>query len=380
MSAPSSKADFIFKLVLVAAVLAIAAFFLRGSLRPVARVATASPGLAVNSVPGSLLVAPTRPAVLTSEIGGRILKSELEPGKVVREGEVLVQIDTGDIDLEIDKIQIDLDALKKKVAAGSSTTFEYDTAVENYENAVRQHQRGGLSDQELARAKRAVDAIKLKQDQEMVTNKQSIDSLDNLLKVKQRQRAKMTITAPFDGVITSVTARKDDQVGNNQIIANLITLSRVVEAKISEENFASVQVGQRAVARFLTYGDDRFDATVVKKLPTAEVGTQRYIAHLDVKIDPAKLLPDLTGDGSIIIDERQTETKIPRRALFLADKNTGYVFVVKNNRVERRKVKPGYTAENLAEIVEGLRKGEQVIVDNLEQFRDGMQVRVEVTK
>lgn len=380
MSAPSNKFGFVLKFLVVVAVLAAAGFYMRGKLRPIARVAVVSPGLAVNSVPGSLLVAPTRPAVLTSEIGGRIQKSELEPGKKVREGEVLVQIDTGDIDLDIEKIQIDLDALKKKVAAGSATTFEYDTAVEDLQTAERQHARGGLSDQELARAKRRVEGIKLKQDQEMVTNKQSIDTLENQLKVKQRQRTKMTITAPFDGVITAVSARKDDQVGNNSIIANLITLSRVVEAKISEENFASVEIGQRAVARFLTYGDDRFDAKVVKKLPTAEAGTQRYIAHLEVKIDPAKLLPDLTGDGSIIIDERPTEAQIPRRALFLADRNVGFVYVVKDNRVERRKVKPGYTAENLAEIVEGLRKGEQVIVDNLDQFQDGMQVRVEIAK
>lgn len=377
---PSNNSRFALKILVVIAVLVAAGFIFRGAFRPVAQVALVTSGLAVNSVPGSVLVAPVRPGLLTSEIGGRIQKSEIEPGKNVREGEVLVQLDTGDIDLDIEKIQIDLDALKKKVAAGSSTTFEYETAAENLEDAQRRHARGSLSDQELARFKRALDAVKLKQDQEMVSNKQGIDSADNLLRVKQRQRAKMTIRAPFDGVITAVNFRKDDQVGNNQIIATLITLSRNVEAKISEENFAEVQVGQRAVVRFITYGDERFDGKVIRKLPSAELGTQRYIAHLDVKIDPAKLLPDLTGDVSIIIDERQSQTRIPRRALTLIDKVVGYVFVVKDNRVERRKVKAGYTAENLAEIVEGLSKGEQVIVDNLDQFKDGDRVRVEIAK
>ncbi|HEX2852228.1 MAG TPA: efflux RND transporter periplasmic adaptor subunit [Opitutaceae bacterium] len=380
MSAPSNNSRLALKLLVVVGVLVAAGIFFRGAFLPVAKVAVVSSGLAVNSVPGSVLVASERPGLLTSEIGGRILKSDIEPGKNVREGEILVQIDTGDIDLEIEKIQIDLDAMKKKVAAGSSLTFEYDTAAENLENAQRQNARGSLSDQELARFKRAVDAVKLRQDQEFVSNKQAIDSLDNLLRVKQRNRAKMTIRAPFDGVIASVNARKDDQVSNNQTIANLITLRRNVEAKISEENFAEVQIGQRAVVRFVTYGDERFDGKVIRKLPAAELGTQRYIAHLDVKIDPAKLLPDLTGDVSIIIDERQSQTRIPRRALTLIDKVVGYVLVVKDGRVERRKVKAGYTAENLAEILEGVSKGEQVIVDNLDQFKDGDQVRVEISK
>lgn len=375
MSAPSNNSRLGLKLLIILALLIAGGVFLRSALRPVARVVAVAPGQAVNSVPGSVLVAATRISQLTSEIGGRIQKTELDPGKVVREGEVLVQIDTGDIDLEIEKIQIDLDALKKTVAAGSAITFEYETAEENLENAERQHARGSMSDQELARVKRSVEAIKLRQDQEMVSNKQRIDTFENSLKVKQRQRAKMTITAPFDGVVSAVFAKKDDQIGNNFSIATLITITRVVEAKISEENFASVQLGQRAVVRFLTYGEARYDATVVKKMPTAELGTQRYIAHLEVKISPEKLLPDLTGDVSIIVGQRETQTQIPRRALF-----DNFVYVVKDGRVERRKVKPGFTALNLAEIMEGLRPGEQVIVDGLDQFKDGDRVKVEVVK
>lgn len=375
MCAQRSKSSFGLKLLIVVAAIAAGAFYFRNSFRPVARVAVVGPGLAVNAVNGSLLVVPVRPGVLTSEVGGRILKSELDPGKIVKEGEVLAQIDTGDIDLEIEKIQIDLSALEKKVEAGSAIIFEYDTALENQQNAERQHARGSLSDQDLARVRRSTESVKWRLDQEMIYNKQQIDTLKNALAVKERLRSKMTIMALFDGVITSVSARKGDQVANNQIMANMITLTRNVEAKISEENFASVEIGQRAVARFLTYGDERFDATVVRKMPTAEAQTQRYIAHLEVKIAPERLLPDLTGDVTIFIDERKTDTQIPRRALF-----GSFVYVVKDGVVELRKVQPGYTAVNLAEIREGLKKGEHVIIDELDKFKAGDRVQIEVVK
>lgn len=345
------------------------------TLRPAAKVAIVTHGRAVNSVPGSVLVTAARLSQLTSEIGGRILKNELEPGKIVKEGEVLVQIDTGDLDLVIEKIQIDLESAQKRVAAGSAIKFEFDTALENLQNAERQHARGSLSVQDLTRQNRAVEAIKLRMVQDEVANKQLIDTYQNQLKVNQRQREKMTITAPFDGVVSVVNARKDDQIGNSYSIATLITLSRQVEAKISEENFASVQIGQRAVVRFLTYGDQTYDGIVLSKLPTAEAGTQRYIARLGVKIAPEKLLPDLTGEVSIIVGEHEAKARVPRRALF-----DGFVYVVKDGRVERRKVTTGFTDLSSAEVTEGLQEGEQVIVDDLDQFHDGDRVRITAAK
>src|ERR1051326_2332887 len=91
------------KFLVVFAVLFAAVWFIRGMLRPVAHVAPVVAGLATNSVSASVLVAAERISPLTSEIGGRLQKSELDPGKIVKEGDVLAQIDTGDIDLEIEK-------------------------------------------------------------------------------------------------------------------------------------------------------------------------------------------------------------------------------------------------------------------------------------
>jgi len=361
------------KLVLLALVIAAAVVAGTFFLRPVAKVAVVSPGKAVNSVNGSVVVVATRSSSLTSEIGGRVLKNDLESGKEVKEGDVLVQIDTGDIDLDIEKIQNDLKAAKQRVAAGSASKFAYETEVENLQNAERQYQRGGLSEQDLVRQKRAVQNAKLRLDLEGVADQLFIDNLENSLKVKQRQREKMTLIAPFDGVVAAVFAHKDDLIGPNTTIATLITLSRRVEAKISEENFASVQLGQRAKVNFLTYGDAVYQAKVVKKLPTADAGTQRYVVQLEVEIDPAKLLPDLTGDVNIIVAERDSQTIVPRRALL-----DRYVWVVKNGRVERRRVSTGYTALNSAEVLEGLQPGDLVIIEELDKFSPGDRVRTEV--
>jgi len=184
----------------------------------------------------------------------------------------------------------------------------------------------------------------------------------------------MTIVAPFDGVVSKVFARPGDLISGGAPIAILISTSRTVEAKISEENFSNIAKGQRASVRFLGYGNWLYDATVTKILPTADPETQRYIVHLDVKIEPEKLIPGITGEVSIIVGERPSPANIPRRALF----NNTKVYAVENGRVRLRTIKPGYLSNTLVEVLEGLKAGDMVIVDQLDQFRDGDRVRTEL--
>jgi hypothetical protein len=65
---------------------------------------------------------------------------------------------------------------------------------------------------------------------------------------------------------------------------------------------------------------------------------------------------------------------ILRRAVFDSNK----VYVVKNGRVERRMLEIGFVSLNNVEVRKGLEVGEHVIVDRVEEFREGQRVRTEV--
>ena len=176
----------------------------------------------------------------------------------------------------------------------------------------------------------------------------------------------MTVRAPFDGVVSEVIARPGDLIGGGSPIARLISTSRTVEARISEENFAGIAVGQSAAVRFLGYGDELYEATVAQILPTADAETQRYVVYLRVVVDPVLLVPGITGEVSIVVGERDNTLIIPRRALFGSN-----VYVVTGGVVELRQVRTGFTSLNAVEITEGLVEGELVIVDRIDIFRAG---------
>lgn len=339
-------------------------------LQPEAPVARVQSGTAEHAVPGSVTVQAEYAMDLRSEIAGRVLESRLDPGLAVKAGAVLMQIDPKDIELEIEKAQSDLEAAKRRREVGTATTLELDAAREQLEQAKRQNKLGMVSDADLTRQQRAVRGIEQKLALEEVEQKQMLEGLENLLKVKRRQKEKMTITAPFDGVISQVYARTGDLIGGGASLARIIATSRTVEARISEENFAGVKLGQKAKVTFLPYGITRYEATVSKLLPTADPETQRYIVHLDVAIPQEKLVPGITGEVVIILDQRPAKAIVPRRALA-----GNRLFVVKDGVLEVRTVVTGYVSLTAAEILEGATEGETVLVGLLDQFRPGDRVQ-----
>ncbi|MDB6128763.1 MAG: efflux transporter, family, subunit [Verrucomicrobia bacterium] len=361
------------KWVIAGVALIVVLFIVFTVFKPTAQVANVVKGAAVNAVSGNVTVQAEFQMELKTEIGGRIIKSELDPGKQVKTGMVLVQIDPGDLQLTLEKTQTDYDAAKAKVSVGSPTKLELANAQDELDNFERLTKSGNFPPGELEKKRRGVKQIEQRVALEDVTNQQIIANLENTLKVTRRQIDKMTITAPFDGTISVVNARAGDLINPNASIATLISTSRAVEAKISQENFADVRLDQKATVRFTGREDAHYDATVSKILPTGDAETQRYPILLDVKCPIEVLVPGLTGEVNITVAERDAKALVPRRALF-----GNNVYVVKGGRVQLRQVTVGYISMNIAEVTKGLSEGEQVIVEELDKFRNGDRVSPKV--
>jgi RND family efflux transporter MFP subunit len=374
MSQPS-RPNWFLRIAIVLLLLAAAAWGAMFLMREVAIVTPAKLGIALNAVTGTVEVKAEFTEPLKSEVGGRVLTSELDVGKRVHKGDILVQLDTGDVDLEIERIKNDIEAAKKKVEIGSTLKAEYENSRDTYAERVRQAEAGTFSRAELQRLERLLQQTKQRLDIDEVNLRLALETLENSLLVKQRERAKMAIAASEDGVITQVYARPGHLIGSNSVIADIIATKRTVEAKISEENFAAVKVGLKAAVKFLTFGADHYDAVVAKVLPSADPQTQRYQVHLDmVGLPPERVLvPGLTGEVSIIVDQRPNAVIIPRRAL-VGD----YVYVVDGSKLVLRKVEKGYAGLNEVEIVKGLKVGEQVVVEQQDRYREGDRVRTEL--
>lgn len=343
-------------------------------LRPVAVVAAAARGKAVNHVTGAVEVKAEFANELKSEVGGRVLDSALDVGKRVFRGDVLVQLDPGDVDLEIERIKNEIVAAKRRVEVGSTLRAEVLNMRDTIANLARQTESGAYPKAELEKQRRSLQQLEQRMDLDEVNLKLALENLENSFRARERERTKMTITAPADGVVTAVFARAGDLISNNAPIATIMAITRTVEAKLSEERFAGVKVGQKASVRFLTYSGEQYNAVVTKILPSADSATQRYTIFLEVAMPEGRtLVPGLTGEASIILSERANAILIPRRAL-IGD----YVYVATGTKLSLRKVQKGYESLNLVEILKGLEQDELVVLEQQDQFRDGDRVRTKL--
>jgi len=379
---PSNSTRIAWKLVVGAAILGLAGFGLLLALRPVVRVVAVKRDKAVNAVPGSIVVLAEYEMDLKGEFPGRIVRSELDPGNHVKKGDFLVQIDTSELQLQIEKTESDLDALKKRVAIGSQIEIDLENARDELTAKERVFKLGSLSESDLVVQQRAVKALGQKVDLEKAVNEQALAGLENTLKTLRLELAHATIVSPFDGTVALVNARPGDIIGASVPIAHLISTSRVVEAKISEENFADIKIGQKASVRFLTYGEQTYGATVTKILPTADPATQRYIVHLAVDIDLTKLVPGITGEVWITVGEHDKTLIVPRRAVVAHS-----LYVVNSGRIEARQVRLGYQGLNVVEILPdeqtgqaAVKEGDLVVVEQLDRLRPGDRVRTEIER
>lgn len=340
-------------------------------LSPVAHVAEVKRGVAVSAIPATVSVRADYSMDLRSEAGGRVVDSALVLGRRVKSGELLLKIDDTDLKLDLERVLNDYNAALKRREIGSATKLELETARADLANYTRLSEAGQYSTIELDKRKREVRSLEQKLEIETINEDALITGLATDIKARRRQIEKTAIFSPIDADVTAVSAYVGDLIASGAPLASLLARERLVEARVSEENFASVAVGQAAQVRFLGYAGEQFSAKVARVLPTADPLTQRYTVILEVGIPAERLVPGLSGEASILVGRREGALIIPRRAL-LGD----YVLVVDGGRVQQRRVTRGYQGLNDAEILEGLSEGDRVITDELDAFREGDRVRV----
>jgi RND family efflux transporter MFP subunit len=202
-----------------------------------------------------------------------------------------------------------------------------------------------------------------------------LETFENNLRLKRRSLEKMKITVPEDGTVVFIddNGRTGGLVGGGTVLARVISRSRLVLAQISEESFAGVRPGLPVRVQFLGYYGQWFKGTVDRVLPTADEKTKRYTAFLALEIPVEQLVPGLTGDAGITVNERENGLLVPRRSVVGVDNSK--LWVVQDGRVHYTPVSLGYLGQNVAEVTSGVKEGDQIIVEELSMFKNGQRVR-----
>jgi RND family efflux transporter MFP subunit len=371
--------------ILLIALVAGAAYFTHNSAPIVEVVAAQKAG----SGPTALLnasgyVTPRRRATIAAKITGRVIGVYFDEGVHVKEGQILAKLDDSDVKRALDSAIADRNSTQAQIA-------DYQVQLKNAELLVhrsKELQAAGVQSQEiLDNALTSADSLRAK----IALTKEQVAASEARINEAQQAVDNTVIRAPFEGIVVS----KDAQVGEmvspvsagggftRTGIATIVDMnSNEIEVDVNEAYIARVTPGMPVTAVLDAYPDWQIPSKVRTVIPTADRQKATVKVRISfLKLDP-KILPDMGVKVTFLGDEPKKQVgsiepvaSIPSVAL--RDENgSKTVFLVKDNKLERRAVKPGNTRGSDVEIFAGLIPGDMVVTKGPPDLRDGETIQL----
>jgi len=188
------------------------------------------------------------------------------------------------------------------------------------------------------------------------------------LEIARRNLERTKIRSPIDGVVVSAGVREGEPVGSGKVVAQIVNVDSVhVEGAVDEVDYGKLEIGQRAVITFENLSNVKTIGTVSYISPVAQTsgGLTIFPIKVDIQKRPGmeKIVPGLSCDVSVMIVNKTDVITVPVNAI-LRDPKGGYVIKVRSGeKIEERPVEVGYVGDFVAEITSGLEEGEIVIID-----------------
>ena len=369
----------------VAAVAIVVALFVLRPRAPQVEVAVAQEGTAGRPalLNASGYVTPRRKATIASKVTGRVTGVFFDEGLHVKEGQVLATLDDSDAKLALGSARTARDATQAMIA-------DLEVQLKNAEVDLGRTRQlvadGSQSQQALDNARTAVDSLNAR----ITLVQRQVAAADSRVREAELAVENCVIRAPFEGIVVS----KDAQVGEmvspisagggftRTGIATVVDMQSLeVEVDVNEAYIARVVPGQPVTAVLDAYPDWSIPGRVRTVIPTADrqKGTVKVRITFQ-QLDP-RILPDMGVKVTFLGDEPQgkngraaTATLVPADAV--RDDGAKVVFLVKDDRVERRAVTLDGSQGSDAVVTAGLVPGDKVVVKGPADLRDGQPVAV----
>jgi RND family efflux transporter MFP subunit len=147
---------------------------------------------------------------------------------------------------------------------------------------------------------------------------------------------------------------------------------------IPESAVSNVRLGSRVQVRVGGLGQT-FAGALARLAGQVDVATRTMHAEVDVDNPTRELVPGMYAEVSLVVGESKHALTVPVQALNRGEDRVTVFVVDANHAVVEQPVKLGVETADRAEVTDGLREGDLVVVGNRSQLRPGSIVQPKVT-
>jgi HlyD family secretion protein len=314
---------------------------------------------------------------------GMIKAVSIAVGDKVKKGDLLLELESKDLDLQIKQAQAAVGVARANLATVNGRVAQLENAVANPNQVITSPPVGipGLAG-ELPTGN--VVSVTLQEAKNSRSQAQALlNQAQATLDLVRGQKNNTRITAALDGTVLAVSAAVNQPAVAQVPLAIVGALEHlVVVAEVNEVDAGKLAQGQTVKISGATLGDREFGGKVISVSPIAQAqpslqGNQTTVqakVQLD-QSDPA-LKPGFSVSLTVITSSKPNVLQMPQEAVFTQDK-LKYVYIVNQGTLSQKQVTTGITGDINVEILSGINEGDQVVLNPSKNLREGLKVRVE---
>lgn len=353
--------------------------------------ATAARGEVVGGFQAAGRLVPRGERVLAAPIATTMLAALVEPGDAVRPGQRLLELELGEVELELARHRRALGVLDAKIAhqrrAGERTVAELDDqltasrldlelAVASLARAERLHQAGLEPAERLRAAEIAAERARLavaSAERRLANASEGNDSeLAELLTERQlvaREEAsnadlltRSRMIATDAGVVIEVLGEPGQALARGQTVLRLADLG-AYQVEASAPASAATRLTAELPVRMRLDGGSLIDGWVATVKPAVDAGA----VHFDITLEDPRhpeLRPNRRVDAWVLLEHKADAVRVPSRGLALGGRRLS-MWVVEGDRAIRRDLTLGTSGPEWIEIVDGLAPGDQLVISGI---------------
>jgi membrane fusion protein, multidrug efflux system len=303
-------------------------------------------------------VEPLLQASIFAQVSGYLKKWNVDIGARVTAGQVLAEIDTPELDRQLDQARAQLNVAQANLKLAQITDARWQTLLRT--NVVSKQE----ADQTSATA--AADAANFEA------------ARANVRQLEETQ-AFQRVVAPFTGIITVRNVDIGDLIVNagGRELFHIAQIERLrVYVRVPQTQAADIHAGQDAEVLIPELPDEQFPAKVVTTSEAVSATSRTLLTELQVDNSKGRIRTGSYAQVRFASIAAPPALTLPASALLFRAEGLQVGVVNERGVVELRKIKLGRDLGQRVEILSGVTAAEKVIASPSDSLVNGMVVRV----
>lgn len=296
-----------------------------------------------------------------AQVSGQLQELYVEVGDEVEQGALLAEIDA---DVQMARVAGSRAQLTAMEAQLRERNAQRELAELQWQRQQRLAKDFATSEEALQSAKAQVQIVRAQID----ALKAQIEQHKASLQADEATLGYTKIYAPMSGTVVTLDARRGQTLNANQQapilmrIADLNTMT--VWTEVSEADVTRLKVGMPVYFSPLGNVEKRWYGTLRQVLPTPQEVNNviLYTALFDVDNTSGELMTEMTAQVFFVLGAAEGALTVPASALIKRGEETQVQVLSENAEVHTRTVVTGINNRVKVEVLEGLEKGDNVLL------------------